>query len=234
MKVALLQCDDVRENFLPQFGNYPEMISRLVHRSYPDAVIDVFDCRDQHYPEQIDDYDFYISTGSRHSVYEPLPWIEPLIKFVQNLDRQNKKMFGICFGHQIIARALQQPVQKSPKGWGIGIAQNRVAAKPAWMTESRSTLGILVSHQDQVMTIPKSATVIAESDFCPYFMVQWNDNLLSIQGHPEWQNDYAAALIHDRRSIIPAERVNAGLFSLRLKPDNDLFAGWIRDFVSAE
>ena len=30
-------------------------------------------------------------------------------------------MFGICFGHQIIAQALGGKVEKSEKGWGTGV-----------------------------------------------------------------------------------------------------------------
>ena len=233
MKIGILQCDDVLEKFQPRFGNYPAMIQQMFAAQSGDFEFDVFDCRAQQYPQQVEAYDGFISTGSRHSVYESLPWIERLIEFVQLLDEKNSKFIGICFGHQIIARALGQVVEQSAKGWGVGIAQNRVIRQMDWMSSFQPSLDILVSHQDQVLSLPKEASVIAESDFCPYFMVQWNDHLLSIQGHPEWQNDYSAALINERRNIIPPERVNAGLFSLRLPPDNALFAQWACDFFKA-
>jgi len=182
-------------------------------------------------PTDIDAYDAFVTTGSKASAYDDEPWIDALIVFVQQLHAQQKKLIGICFGHQIIALALGQRVEKSANGWGIGIATNRVLATPAWMSQSAEHIHILASHQDQVMTIPAQAQVIAESDFCPYFMLQWNDHFLSIQGHPEWNNDYSAALINERRNIIPAKRVNVALHSLRQAPDNALVVRWMMDFI---
>jgi GMP synthase (glutamine-hydrolysing) len=38
--------------------------------------------------------------------------------------------------------------------------------------------------------------------------------MLGIQGHPEFTTDYSRALMDARRSIIPAEAVEAGMDSL--------------------
>jgi GMP synthase-like glutamine amidotransferase len=63
-------------------------------------------------------------------------------------------------------------------------------------------------------------------------MVQWNDHFLSIQGHPEWNRTYARTLINERRALFTPEQIAAGLASLDMKPDNELFARWIVDFVT--
>jgi hypothetical protein len=73
--------------------------------------------------------------------------------------------------------------------------------------------------------------VIASSDFCPYFVVQWRAHFLSIQGHPEWQRDYSKALMSLRRDSLNNNRFESGLASLDIKPDNALFTQWILDFV---
>jgi len=61
--------------------------------------------------------------------------------------------------------------------------------------------------------------------------VQWNDNFLSTQGHPEWTRAYSEASMMSRRGIIPDERIESALSSLHIEPDNGLFARWIIDFV---
>ncbi len=232
MKVAILICDDVLERFQPRFGNYPAMIRQMF--AFADGPFEFtdFDCREGHYPGDIHDYDFYITTGSKASVYDDETWIHDLIKFVRHLDCHQKKLIGICFGHQIIAMARRGMVEKSPRGWGIGVAVNRVVASPDWMRQKKSQLNIIVSHRDQITTLPEDALVIAESDFCPFFMVQWNSHFLSIQGHPEWRREYASSLTNNRRAIIPPERVEAGLDSLSIAPDSRLFSRWILDFVA--
>jgi len=235
MKVAILQCDTVLEKLQPQFGDYVDMIQHMFTSIDEPFEFDVFDVQHNTYPNNIDAYDFYITTGSKAGVYEDLPWIQTFIDFIRLLDKQRKKLIGICFGHQIIAKALYCKVEKSKKGWGIGVAVNRIVARPDWMEntsdQNKTELNILVSHQDQVMTLTSKAVVIAESDFCPYFLVQWNSHFLSIQGHPEWLADYSRTRINDRKAVIPAERINEGLDSLSIELDNALFTRWVMNFL---
>jgi len=235
MKVAILQCDEVLQRLQPQFGDYVDMIQHMFEVIDDTFDFDVFDVRQGHYPQDRKVYDFYITTGSKAGVYDDLAWIEPFVKFIQQLYKEQKKLIGICFGHQIMAKALQCEVEKSEKGWGIGMAVNRIIATPDWMPnkelEQKSSLNILVSHQDQVMTLTSDALVIAESEFCPYFVVQWNKHFLSIQGHPEWDADYSRTRINDRKAIIPSQRIKEGLKSLSIEPDNALFTRWIMAFV---
>jgi GMP synthase (glutamine-hydrolysing) len=61
--------------------------------------------------------------------------------------------------------------------------------------------------------------------------VQWGKHFLSIQGHPEWSSDYARAMMNDRRGIIPSDTIDAGINSLQVAPQNDVFVEWIMDFV---
>jgi len=231
MKAAILQCDNVLAKFQPQFSDYPAMIEQMFDGVDLPLSFDTYDCRQGQFPDNINAYDFFLTTGSKASVYDDLPWIQQLVEFVQLLHKQQKKLIGICFGHQIIAMALAGKVEKSEKGWGIGIANNRIIAHPEWMRTEPAEINILVSHQDQICELPENTFVIAESDFCPYFIVQWGNHFLSIQGHPEWSADYSRTLINDRRAIIPADLVSTGLDSLKAEPENGLFTQWIMGFV---
>ncbi len=231
MKVAILQCDNVLEKFQHRFGDYPEMVERMFSEIDIALSFDNYDCQQGKLPINIDDYDFYITTGSKASVYDDLEWVQQLVSFIQLLDKHQKKLIGICFGHQLIAMARKQTVEKSTKGWGIGIAVNRIISHPAWMNDKATEINILASHQDQISELPDDAFVIAESGFCPFFIVQWGEHFLSIQGHPEWDTDYSRTLINDRRNIIEASKVDAGLNSLVTAPDNAQFVRWIISFV---
>ncbi len=231
MRVAILQCDSVLDKFQPQFGDYPEMISGMFADSNASLLFDTFDCRLDKFPDDIDIYDFYITTGSKSSVYDDSDWIRQVITFIKKLNHHKKKFIGICFGHQLIAMACNGKVEKSNKGWGIGVAENHIFKKPSGVKETPVTINILASHQDQIIKLPEDTTVIAGNAFCPNFIVQWGNNFLSIQGHPEWNREYSRALINDRRALIPAGRIQSGLDSLQTKPDNTLFARWILDFV---
>ncbi len=202
MKVAILQCDNVLEKFQSRFGDYPDMVARMFVGRKPPFSFHTYDCRRDNFPEDIDAFDFYITTGSKATVYDNDEWIQKTIRFIQKLDSNQKKCIGICFGHQLMAMACGGKVEKSEKGWGVGVAENPVMFQPVWMREAVSQINILASHQDQIITLPANTEVIAGNDFCPFFVVQWGRHFLSIQGHPEWNTEYSRTLINDRRAII--------------------------------
>ena len=233
MKAAILQCDNVLAKFQPQFGDYPAMIEQMFDGVDLPLSFDTYDCRQDQFPGDINEYDFYITTGSKASAYEDSAWIGQLIELVRQLDKQQKKLIGICFGHQIIALARGGKVEKSDNGWGIGIARNRIISRPEWMSDGPAEINILVSHQDQITGLPDDTILIAENDFCPFFIVQWGNYFLSIQGHPEWNTDYSRTLINDRKAIIPPDRIKAALNSLQIAPDNALFVRLIMEFVQS-
>lgn len=233
MKAAILQCDNVLAKFQPQFGDYPAMIEQMFDGVDLPLSFDTYDCRQDQFPKDINEYDFYITTGSKASAYEDSAWIGQLIELVRQLDKQQKKFIGICFGHQIIALARRGKVEKSGNGWGIGIARNRIISRPEWMSDGPAEINILVSHQDQITGLPDDTILIAENDFCPFFIVQWGNHFLSIQGHPEWNTDYSRTLINDRKAIIPPDRIKVALNSLQIAPDNALFVRLIMEFVQS-
>jgi GMP synthase-like glutamine amidotransferase len=231
MKIAILQCDNVMEKFQEDFGNYPEMITDLLNSVENNLEIGTFDVQKGEYPQNINDWELFITTGSKASVNDNEDWILDLIEFTKLLGVTKKKLMGICFGHQIIALARGGSVEESDKGWGIGIASNDILIQTDWMDNEQIELKLIVSHKEQINQLPQGAMVIAESDFCPYFMVQWDDHFLSVQGHPEWNKLYSKTLMNDRRSIIPVKRIEQGLASLEKNINNQQFARWIINFA---
>ena len=58
--------------------------------------------------------------------------------------------------------------------------------------------------------------------------------MLGIQGHPEFTTDYSQALMDARRSIIPAEAVEAGMDSLSKRVDGSWTFDSIISFIKSE
>jgi GMP synthase-like glutamine amidotransferase len=230
MKLGLLQCDDVTEALRPQFGTYPDMFSRLLLGIAPDIQLITYNALNGELPQNINECDGYITTGSQFSVNDNDHWIEELQDFISRLAQHNKKFVGICFGHQLLAKALGGKVEKSERGWGIGVSFNRIQRQKPWMLPSQDSLDLLVSHQDQVIELPHDVEVLASSHFCPNYMLQYGDHMISIQGHPEFSKEYVNALIERRRNLIPAERVEEGQVSLQAPVDDQLMAQWIINF----
>lgn len=123
MHIGILKTDAVRPEWVPAFGEYPDMFERLVRGADSSARFTTWDVEAGIHPSEgeIDLVDGFIITGSKSSVYDDKSWIRDLEGLIQTLHAKRKKMVGICFGHQIIAKALGGLVSKSEKGWGVGI-----------------------------------------------------------------------------------------------------------------
>jgi GMP synthase-like glutamine amidotransferase len=173
---------------------------------------------------------FFICTGSPCSVYDDFEWIKNLKQFVHDICRKRKKIVGICFGHQIIAEALGGKVACSSKGWGIGIQEARIEQTREWMIPGMDELNILVSYKDQVITLPAEGILLAENSHCRNFMFEVQNIALGIQGHPEFDRNYAKALFLSRRESIGHERIEKAMSSLNNCLHPEIFTKWIYNF----
>ena len=204
------------------------MISRrtLLGAGYETAV---FDCQAGEWPDAAA-FDAAIITGSSAGVYEPEPWIGDLLDWIRAA-KGRTRLIGVCFGHQAMAQALGGRVEKSERGWGVGLHRYEVVSAEPWMIPPAATVAIPVSHQDQVVERPPQARVILRSDFTPLAGLAWDDDAVSLQGHPEFTPAYAADLTGGRRERIGAAVVDPALESLKQPDDRALVGEWLRQFI---
>jgi len=234
VKIGILQCDDVADDLQPEFGNYPAMFETMLGAIAPDLQFATYRVVAGEFPESVHDCDGYITTGSRYGVNDGTPWINTLEEFVAALDREKIKFVGICFGHQMLAKALGGRVAESDRGWAVGVSINRIDQQKKWMSPERKMLNLVVSHHDQVLDPPPGIEVLASSDFCPCYMFQYGEHMMSVQGHPEFSKAYSNALMDKRANLIPATRIRDGKASLTQEVNDALMMRWIVNFFDRE
>lgn len=226
MKLAILETGRPPGDLQQRFGDYPAMFARLLG---PGFAIDSFDVQAGELPEP-GGHDAYLITGSPAGIYDPLPWIAPLLNFIRSA--KDHPMVGVCFGHQAMAEALGGHVEKSDKGWGVGLHRYDVVKPEPWI-DSRGTIAIPASHQDQVVLQPPNTDVVAASDFTPYAALAWTDRpAMSFQFHPEFAPEFAQALIAERHDRVPDP--DAAIASLDAPNDNARVGSWIRRFLTGD
>ena len=225
MKIAVLETGVPPDPLVDDFGSYPDMFATMLGAEFE---LETFDAERSELPDPAA-HSAYLITGSPAGVYEPLPWIAPLMEFIRNAG--HAKMVGVCFGHQIMAQALGGEVIKSPKGWAAGLQRYEVLRPQVWTNGERS-VAVPASHQDQVVVQPPRTSVVAASDFTPFAALAWEDRpAISFQFHPEFSPTYAKALIKKRYDRVNAP--DAAIASLDAPNDNEHVAGWIRRFLTA-
>jgi GMP synthase-like glutamine amidotransferase len=233
MKLGILKTDEVRPEWVPEFGEYPDMFVALLGQVDPGLEFEIYDVEQGEYPQDIDEVDAYLITGSKSSVYDDKPWIAVLMEFVRELDARRKKLVGICFGHQLVAQALGGKTEKSAKGWGVGLHTHNFSTIPDWYDQGSAALDILVSHQDQVVTPATGAQILASSEFCENAVCQIGNHILTFQGHPEFVPGYSREIMEFRRAMIGEPVYQAGMASLATDPQGERVARWILNFLNS-
>ena len=226
MKLAILETGRPPGVLAETFGDYPAMLERMLGDGFD---LKTYDVAEGELPDGPGAHGAYLITGSPAGVYDPLPWIPPLLDFIRAA--KDRKMVGVCFGHQAMAEALGGRVEKSDKGWGIGLHRYRIEKHEPWMGPEKE-IAIPVSHQDQVVVQPPGTAIFASSGFTPYAALEWTDRpAISFQFHPEFSPAFAKALIAHRRDSLPDP--DAAIASLEAPNDRERVAGWIRRFLKA-
>jgi GMP synthase-like glutamine amidotransferase len=177
--------------------------------------------------------DAVLITGSSAGVYDNhLSWMEPLRSFIRGAYAARTPMVGICFGHQIVADALGGDVRKSEKGWGLGRHVYDVKSRPAPIGGNLPEFAIACSHQDQVIAPPPDAEVFLASAFTPNAGLMYrNGRTMSLQPHPEFDDDYTLALAEMRRGKTTDDVIDTAIKSVARPSDSQEMAGYLGAFL---
>ncbi|MEK7264493.1 MAG: gamma-glutamyl-gamma-aminobutyrate hydrolase family protein [Pseudomonadota bacterium] len=233
MRIAIIETGAPPEQLNGKHPSYPQMMERMLAPLAPHLSFTTYPTfRDGALPSPAD-FDGLLITGSPAGVYEDHRWIAPLENLVRNAASAGKPQVGICFGHQLMAKAFGGEVNKSDKGWGVGVHHYEVTGESSWMSPAPAAISCAVSHQDQVLSPPPGAKTIAGSSFCEYGALAYAQGpAISFQMHPEFEHDYASDLIGIRRNRFGEELSDEGLASLKKRSDRGVIAQWIVNFFN--
>jgi GMP synthase-like glutamine amidotransferase len=236
MKIGILETGEVHPDLKERHGDYPAMFAALLGDADPDLEFATVSVVRGEMPASPGQADAWLVTGSRHGVYDDLPWIAPLKDFLRDCVARGVPVVGICFGHQILAEALGGKVVKSDRGWGLGVQDYEVTRRPSWMADLPDRFAVRALHQDQVVALPPEASVLARSGHCDYAALAYGDPerpyAISLQPHPEFDADFMDALIRLRAgTVFPLEEAEPALASLERPVQSDVWGRLIADFL---
>ncbi|MEZ5559577.1 MAG: amidotransferase [Pseudomonadales bacterium] len=232
LRIGILQTDSVLETLQTRHGDYPQMFRQALAAGADAALLEfrTIDAQRGPWPDPAG-CDAYLITGSRHSVYDPLPWIATLVGFVRDALAARRKVVGICFGHQLIAHFFGGETAAAPVGWCVGVHDAQVLSTEPWMDPPAARFALLSSHKDQVRRLPEGARPFARTQRCPQAGFVLGDQVLTFQGHPEFTRAYAADLLEVRAPVLGQTLHEAALASLDEPVHADMVARWILNFI---
>jgi GMP synthase (glutamine-hydrolysing) len=212
-KIVILRAGDVAAEVAAVHGEFAGLIRAAVGDAWRGAWSE-HDLRTQNAPSIDDASSAFIVTGSSSSVTERAPWMLRAEEFLRAVVAREIPLFGICFGHQLIAQALGGLVAKNPHGREIGTVKVRVLEKdPIWngLATSHNPREITVNgtHVDAVVRLPENARLLATTNRDPYAAFAFGKMTRCVQFHPEMNGDVMRGYIKARAPLINAEGLDA-------------------------
>jgi GMP synthase (glutamine-hydrolysing) len=141
-------------------------------------------------------------TGSGAMVTERLDWSERSAAWLRDAAHAGMPLFGICYGHQLLAHALGGAVDYNPVGREMGtvrIERLDAAADDPLFGRHPPVFDAHATHLQTIMRLPEGAVTLArsEKDGCHAF--RWGSSTWGVQFHPEFSTAMMRGYIAARR-----------------------------------
>ncbi|KAH3959911.1 hypothetical protein HBI56_230560 [Parastagonospora nodorum] len=204
-RICMLNADiPVPKVFAKRAPTYGRIFHQLLARASPNITIQSmdFDVMKDQYPSSLESFDAIIISGSANSAYDDQPWIRTLEAYIRNvyLHHPCVKIFGSCFGHQIMCQSLLKKhgvrVEKDPKGWEIGVQEVKLherflRAFREGGTRLDENMRLQFVHHDHVVipdmeSLPAEWMAVGSTDHCAVQGVYEPGRVLTLQGHFEF------------------------------------------------
>lgn len=147
-----------------------------------------------------------VITGSAAMVTEHARWSEDTAAWIRSAMDAELPLFGVCYGHQLMAHALGGRVDALPGGREIGDRTvNLTDAEHPLFASLPDVWPAHHTHVQAVLVTPPNTTVLATSVRDPHQVLGYSPCAISTQFHPEFSVDIMRAYIHRRRDALRAE-----------------------------
>lgn len=232
-RLALLECSRPLPTTLGKYRRvyqtWLDASLEIVNASRTEPVtytLDGYDVVDEmEYPPDDIEYHGVLITGSPSSAYEDLEWINRLITYVKRIisEKPNTRLFGICFGHQIIARALGGECTPNDGKWEVAVTTVQLTPLGKSIF-GKEELDVQQLHRDHVPTVPSGCHLLGSTAITPnHGFVMFDSKstpsaesldseslsvsltsirIFTVQGHPEFTPITVHAVLDARAKIL--------------------------------
>lgn len=245
LRIAVLETDRPIPIVDAKYNGYGGVFTSLLYSSLPllspplqpsDLAITAYDVLTaQEYPS-LDDIDAVLITGSRYNCFDNDPWIIRLLEFCKKLLEQRRvRVVGVCFGHQILARALGSKTGRNDEGWELSVVPVELTEKGKEIF-GLDTMLIHQMHRDIVFDCPPGVETLAYTSKCAVQTMYIPKLMITVQGHPEFDGWIARELVEARhkQGIFDDELYNDAIQRVDEKQDGRAICAAFLKFLLEE
>ena len=155
------------------------------------------------------DFEGIIWTGSALNIYDMTPSIIRQIELAKSLMQMKNKIFGSCWGLQILSTAAGGVVRKNPKGLeavvGKEIQLNHEGIDHPMYKDKPITFDSFCWHYDEIEKLPENSKVLASNKFSKVQSLSFSrgeSDIWAVQYHPEFNPYWVSQLMKIRKKIL--------------------------------
>lgn len=131
--------------------------------------------------------------GSEASAWEDTVFNDHLLDLIAICKNNEIPLLGVCYGAQLLGRALGAHVSRHPEGIELGAPAIRISEKGKGHYLFDGVEGGCVwaveTHSDAVMTLPPECELLASTAHTPVQAFSFKGLLNGVQFHPEMNGD---------------------------------------------
>jgi GMP synthase (glutamine-hydrolysing) len=147
-----------------------------------------------------------VISGAHCMVTDDLPWSLAIETWIPSLVQLEVPLFGICYGHQLLGRAMGGRVDFHPDGKEVGtfdIYRLPESDTDPLFASLPQQFPVHATHAQSVLSLPKGAVPLTSNSFEPHHAFRVGRCAWGVQFHPEYNaaitKDYILAQADDLR-----------------------------------
>jgi GMP synthase (glutamine-hydrolysing) len=148
-----------------------------------------------------------VIAGSHAMVTQNLDWSLRVEKWLAPVVGAGIPVLGICYGHQLLAKAMGGLVDFHPQGLEIGTAAihlTHAATADPLFHDLPAVITAHTCHSQTVLRLPEGAVCLAENSHDPHHAFRLGRAAWGVQFHPEYSRAVMAGYIDNMVPVITA------------------------------
>ncbi|MEM7205182.1 MAG: glutamine amidotransferase [Planctomycetota bacterium] len=149
-----------------------------------------------------------VVTGSPANATDGAPWSLACEAWLAALVQRRTPVLGVCYGHQILARALGGAVGDNPNGREMGtqtVRLTKAAPGDPLFAALPDELIVQTTHQQSVTRLPSAARLLAHNAQDGHQAFAVGECCWGLQFHPEFDADIVRGYAAARADVLAAE-----------------------------
>lgn len=200
-KLYILKMGSTYQHIKKKYGDFEDwIIKKIDNNVIPLEIIDVR-------KDELPDIKFckgVIVTGAHEMVTDNHPWSVRVEKWIPKLLENEIPYLGICYGHQLLAKAIGGYVDFNPEGEKFGtimINLTNEAINDSLFSKMPEKFFAHVSHSQIVFDLPEEAEILAYDKSNIIYSFRIGKCAWGVQFHPEFDENIMREYSNNELSI---------------------------------